>query len=210
MGLVQERRVQPLSERIYQKISGDIVNGQLSAGESLIQEKIAELYGVSRTPVRDTLNRLVHEGLATLVPGAGYFVTELTATNMAEVYEVRRELERMAVTKFDGDYSALDLARLELLIAQGAAVEPGDEAALFAASRDFHLALVAPCPSKFLLQTLDAIWENPIQRMITRSYPPTAEKIAAVAAMHQDIVRTARAGDTAELIALLAGCHEVD
>lgn len=203
-------KVQPMSERIYQKISADIVNGVFESGTPLVQEKIAEEYGVSRTPVRDSLNRLVHDGLATLVPGAGYFVTELTRTNMAEVYEVRQALESLAVRKFGANYSELELARLELLIAQGAAVPEGDEAGLFAATREFHLAVVAPCPSQFLLKTLQGIWDNPLQRLITHSYELSAQKIAQVAATHRRIVAAARTGDPDQLIPMLALCHDVD
>lgn len=203
-------KVQPMSERIYQKIRADIVNGVFESGTPLVQEKIAEEYGVSRTPVRESLNRLVHDGLATLVPGAGFFVTELTRTNMAEVYEVRQVLESMAVRKFGAAYSDLELARLELLIAQGAAVPEGDEEGLFAAMREFHLAMVAPCPSQFLLKTLKGIWENPLQRLITHSYELSADKIKQVAQTHREILQAARAGDLEQLIPALARCHDLD
>lgn len=202
------KKMRPLSEQVYERISDEIVNGVVEPGAPLVQEQLADEYGVSRTPVRDALNRLVHEGLATLVPGAGYFATTLTPSNVAEVYEVRKALEIMAIRQFGANYSPLELARLELLIAEGSA--SADAEALFAATRRFHLGLAAPCPNKFLLSTLETVWDNPVQRLISRSYPLDEAKLARVAEAHGKILASARAADPDLLISLLDLCHERD
>ena len=150
----------------------------------------------------------MHEGLATLVPGAGYFATTLTPSNVAEVYEVRKALEIMAIRQCGAKYTPLELARLELLIAEGSA--SADAEALFTATRRFHLSLAAPCPNKFLLTTLESVWDNPVQRLISRSYPLDDAKLARVADAHRKILASARAGDPDVLIPLLDLCHEKD
>ena len=202
------KKMRPLSEQVYERISDEIVNGVVEPGAPLVQEQLADEYGVSRTPIRDALNRLVHEGLATLVPGAGYFATTLTPSNVAEVYEVRKALEIMAIRQCGAKYTPLELARLELLIAEGSAST--DAEALFITTRGFHLNLAAPCPNKFLLTTLESVWDNPVQRLISRSYPLDDAKLARVADSHRKILAAARAGDPDVLIPLLDLCHEKD
>jgi DNA-binding GntR family transcriptional regulator len=202
------KKVRPLSEHVYDRISNDIVNGVIAPGGALVQEQIAEEYGVSRTPVRDALTRLVHDGLATLEPGSGYFATTLTRSEVEEVYEVRKALEVMAIRQGGAKYSNLELARLELLIAEGAASTDAEE--LFSATRAFHLSLAAPSPNSFLLKTLQSVWDNPVQRLISRSYPLDQDKLDRVADAHQKIVAAARAGDLDVLIPLLDLCHEKD
>lgn len=202
------RTGRPLSEQVYDKISNDIVKGVIAPGAPLIQEQLAEEYSVSRTPVRDALNRLVHEGLATLTPGSGYAATNLTRSEVAEVYEVRKALEVMAIRQLEGKYTGLELARLEFLIAEGAASADAEE--LFEATRAFHLALIAATPNRFLVRTLQAVWDNPVQRLISHSYPVDQAKLDRVAEAHHKIVDAARAGDLEALIPLLDTCHQKD
>jgi len=200
------KNARPLSEHIYERISDEIVNGVIAPGAPLVQEQLASEYGVSRTPVRDALNRLVHDGLATLEPGSGYFATTLTRSEVEEVYEVRKALEVMAIRQFGAQYSHIELARLELLIAEGAASADPEE--LFTATRAFHLGLAAPARNGFLLKTLQSVWDNPVQRLITRSYPLDKAKLDRVADDHRRILAAARAGDPDALIPLLDLCHE--
>jgi len=202
------KKGRPLSERVYESICNDIITGSIPPGAALVQEQIAEEFGVSRTPVRDALNRLVHEGLATLTPGAGYEATSLTRSEVEEVYEVRRALEAMAITQAGARYTDVDIARLELLIAEGAASSDAEE--LFAATRAFHLRLAAVSPNAFLLKTLEAVWDNPVQRLISHSYPLDQAKLDRVATAHRRILAAVRDRDVETLIPLLEDCHRKD
>lgn len=205
-----ERDARPLSLQAYDRISKDIIEGVFAPGSPLVQEQLAEAYGVSRTPIRDSLNRLVHEGLAELLPGSGYVVSDLTHTVIADVYEVRRGLERMAIEHFGAQYSPVDFARMEFLIVEGEHAARSDPAGQFRAARQFHGALVAPCTNLFLLQTLDAVWEHPVQRRIAQTYTEEPGRLARVSHEHRRIVETARRGDAAKMLELLEHCHRLD
>ena len=198
----------PLSERVYVRLCADLVAGTIAPGDPLVQEQLAESYGVSRTPIRDALNRLVHEGLAELTPGAGYTAAGLTQTRVADVYEVRRELEALAIRQFQAKFDGVTLARLELNIAEGAAAESTE--GLFTATRAFHLTLASPAPNRFLLTTLESVWDNPVQRLISGSYDFNPAKLDKVAASHRRILEAARAGEVERLLHLLADCHRED
>lgn len=201
------RDARPLAERVYDQVCDDIINEVIEPGAQLVQDNLASQYGVSRMPVRDVLTRLVHEGMADFFPGRGYFVKVLSESDIMDVYEVRREIEALAIRRFNGAYSPMELAVLEMTLAEASEVQDTDFDEIFRTSRDFHLALVDPCPNKYLLQSLRGIWENPVQRRIIRSYKNDAAKASGVVAKHRHLLEMARKGQIDELIEHLASCH---
>ena len=201
------RDPRPLAERVYERVCDDIVMELIAPGAQLVQDQLAARYEVSRMPVRDVLARLEHEGMADFIPGRGYFVKVLGEQDVVDVYEVRREIEALAIRRFSGRYTPMELARLEMSLAEADAVRDEDFDAIFRTSTDFHLALVDPCPNKYLLQSLRGIWENPVQRRIIRFYKNDPAKAAGVVAKHRRLLDMARKGQTEQLIEHLANCH---
>jgi DNA-binding GntR family transcriptional regulator len=84
---------------IYERLRDDIVSGVYSPGHVLVQEQVAAVLGTSRTPVRDALNRLTHEGLVEWNPGNGYAVVPLTDATISHVHSVRERLETLALSR---------------------------------------------------------------------------------------------------------------
>lgn len=74
-----------------------IVSGRLTPGRRLVERQVAELLGISRTPVREAFFRLVKEGLITNSAGRGLAVSELTALEITGVYQAMAALERAAM-----------------------------------------------------------------------------------------------------------------
>ena len=88
--------VRSLFHTVYDRIKQDIIAGRLQPGEPLFEEELAQRLQVSRTPVREALRRLHHEGLARIVPNKGAFVRVLTPRDIREIYELRQALESFA------------------------------------------------------------------------------------------------------------------
>ncbi|GAA5232422.1 GntR family transcriptional regulator [Verticiella sediminum] len=84
---------------IYQRIYDAIVEHRLLPGTKLSEERVAELFAVSRTQVRGVLQRLAAEELVTLYPNRGAFVTTPTAAAARDVFDVRRTLEPAVVER---------------------------------------------------------------------------------------------------------------
>lgn len=84
---------------IYSRIYKSIVEHRLQPGTKLTEERLAELFAVSRTQVRGVLQRLAVEQLVTLVPNRGAFVATPTAAEAHDVLDVRRTLEPGVVTR---------------------------------------------------------------------------------------------------------------
>ena len=85
-----------LEEYVAHRIREAILKGYYKPGERLDQTELAELLGVSRSPVRDALKRLAAEGLVTLHPHRGAMVAELSREELEEIYLIRRVLEGLA------------------------------------------------------------------------------------------------------------------
>lgn len=83
----------PPREAISHALRDDILDGRLQAGERLIEESIAERFGVSRVPVREALSQLQSEGFITLVRYRGATVSGASRADTLELMQVRRGLE---------------------------------------------------------------------------------------------------------------------
>jgi DNA-binding GntR family transcriptional regulator len=93
-----------------------ILNGQLVPGQRLLQEELAGRLGISRTPVREALQRLANEGLVDISSYKGATVANLSASEMIEVYSVRIALESYAASLATQRITEADLERLEGLM----------------------------------------------------------------------------------------------
>ena len=80
-----------LNKKAYDAIKMDIVERRLIAGTRLVDSKLAEQYGISRTPIRDALMRLTEEGLVENT-GKGYYVYMPSADDIRELFELRQAM----------------------------------------------------------------------------------------------------------------------
>lgn len=104
-----------------------ILTAALPPGARLRQEKLAELFGTSRIPIREALRALEYEGLVSSMPRRGFTVTELDADDIEEVYDLRVVLESHAVRLAVPLITDEDLQLLEGLYARMVAAVTGDE-----------------------------------------------------------------------------------
>lgn len=129
-------------KKIETALMNDIAAGVLSPGERLDEMTLTERFGVSRTPVREALSRLVAQGV--LIPGAkrGVRVAEYTREELAQIFETMHEIEA-ACARIASQRLTL-LARVEIEIAQAACVsaaETGEREAYQRANEDLHKAI---------------------------------------------------------------------
>lgn len=82
-----------LRGRVFNKLREDILSGQYHENEELRENTIGQELGVSRTPVREALRQLELEGLVTMIPNKGAYVTGITAKDIHDIYIIRSFLE---------------------------------------------------------------------------------------------------------------------
>jgi len=85
-----------LHSRVYNQIRNDILNGVYEPGESLVEMKLSEELGVSRTPVREALRQLELEGLVQSVPNRGVTVRGISQQDIQDIYTIRMMIEGLA------------------------------------------------------------------------------------------------------------------
>ena len=86
----------PLREVIFDTLREAIIVGELKPGERLMEVKLAEKMGVSRTPVREAIRKLELEGLVEMLPRKGAHVADLSVKDIMDVLEVRSTLDGLA------------------------------------------------------------------------------------------------------------------
>jgi len=105
-----------LNEQVYEEIRARVLTRRHAPGAKLSLHGLATELGVSRSPVHHALTRLVSEGLLTVRPRRGYYVTPVTAEALAEGYEVRLALELHAAERTVGLLGASQLRTLRSLL----------------------------------------------------------------------------------------------
>ncbi len=86
-------RTQTITDAAYEKIKSDILSGKYKPGQHLREKDLCDDLQVSRTPIRDALNRLGQEGLVVVKPHKGVFVRKFTKKNIQDYYQTRAVLE---------------------------------------------------------------------------------------------------------------------
>jgi DNA-binding GntR family transcriptional regulator len=106
-----------LNDRVYEELRSRILTRQHTPGSKLSLHTLADELGVSRSPVHHALTRLVSEGLLTVRPRRGYYVSPVTARAVAEGYDVRLALELLAAERTVGRLTHRQLERFDELLA---------------------------------------------------------------------------------------------
>lgn len=151
-----------LSTQVYRELREAICDRRIPPRRRLVQNALADQLGISRTPVRDALSRLVQEGLVDPAPVRGGFVVrEFTPHEVLEIYDVRLALEPVAARGAVGRHSAPQLAEMRELneaIANRSADSLSHDYQL---NERFHELVVAPCDNQILRRMLAQLWQMP-------------------------------------------------
>jgi DNA-binding GntR family transcriptional regulator len=154
---------------IYEHLLNAIVSGEINGGQRIVESELANLFGVSRTPIREALRLLEVDGLVELIPYRGVVVTEITPQDVRESLEIKAMIEGftawLGAQQFDkAVISELDsiLNELEQHIAEG------DLQCILAANLKFHYKIVASVHNDKLLNYYEQLTQS-LKRIYTIS-----------------------------------------
>jgi DNA-binding GntR family transcriptional regulator len=143
-----------LTQQAYRHIRDEIIQGKLDGRQHLTENYFAERFGISKSPVREALNRLESEGLITIVPRRGAFVAELSVHDIEEIFELREALEAMVVR--DAVLSDKILAHLRTTVMSAQQFrEENDKVNYIRADASFHTTLVEASSNSRLKKILE-------------------------------------------------------
>jgi DNA-binding GntR family transcriptional regulator len=151
--------IQNTAEVIAQSLKEMIYEAELKPGEPLIQERIAQMFQVSRVPVRDALQLVIAAGLAVSVPRRGVVVRPLSSRHLEELFEVRNILEGAAIRTVSRNRTPELLRGLRALIReQEACLKAGDVKRNEKLDDEFHRALYEAAGNTRLLELILGNW----------------------------------------------------
>lgn len=139
-----------LKAKAYDALEEMIVTLELPAGAAVSEAVLAKRLGMSRTPVREALQRLAREGLIRVLPRRGLLVTELDVGKQLRMLEVRRVIERLLAERAAGRRNTPQASAFRAVAAEfEAAGKAGDEALFTRADRTFNRLLTEAAHNEF-------------------------------------------------------------
>lgn len=189
---------QSASEQVYRVLREKIEDGALAPGEQLADGELAEALGVSRTPVREALRRLVDQGAVETVPGRHTRVAPVQETDPGQVLPLLAVLHEFATRCAITTIGAADLDEMRAANERMlTAIHDGDAPAAQAADHEFHAVLVRRADNPYLSACLDMIslHARRLETMYFRDDDPGVESHE----QHRRIIEALREGreDTA-------------
>lgn len=190
-------------QAIVDELRRVILDGGAPPGTPIPVAEVAEIFGVSTIPVRESLKTLTGEGLVAHQPNSGYAVAQLTGSELAEMYIVRETLESAALAAAVTNATEADraaVAAVHRLLER--AVRENDPHTYHRQSRHFHLGLARPSRMQRLIHMLESAWNitEPVQLMVHVD----ASRRAALHEDHQDMLDAFLSRDTERLLATSA------
>ncbi len=144
-----------LKVKAYEYIREQIMNCVYQPGELLSESKIVEALGVSRTPVREALNRLEQENLIRIVPKQGIWVSDISFGMIMSIYETRILVEPEAIRKY-GNQVPVD--ELEKLIKIVETMQGMDEKQAVDADIGIHRLIMHAMPNEFIHGMMEKVY----------------------------------------------------
>jgi GntR family transcriptional regulator, carbon starvation induced regulator len=187
-----------LSEQAHQKIKRDILNGSLLPGAKLRLDAISERYDIGQAPVREALNQLSAEGLVARRSQKGFFVSELSISDLEDLVKARIWIETRALsesiakatTEWDNGLILAyhRLARTRRLMNE--ADVDSYNAEWEVRHDEFHLQLISQCGSSWMVQFCSTMMDQSVRyRNLSVNY--TLARRGDALAEHEELLNVA-------------------
>ena len=142
------------TDEIYERILTAITEHRLQPGTQLIEDRLARIFDVSRTKIREATGRLVHDRIAINIPNRGAFVASPSAKEAREIFVARRLIEPALIRQVASHATPKQIATLRAHVAKETAARAREGYAIIPLSGEFHLLLADMAGNSFLARTL--------------------------------------------------------
>jgi DNA-binding GntR family transcriptional regulator len=157
MGYVKKKEG-PKQEIAYRRIKAGILENEFPADTMLIEGKLCQMLGFSKTPIREALRRLASEGLVEFFPERGTFVSRTGIAEFIELFDVREALEGMAARLCAVRKDSRVISRLnEIIVKMFDELESGAEGAMPLENMEFEIALINGSANNRLIISATAV-----------------------------------------------------
>lgn len=150
-----------LNELVHERLRTEILEGKLAPGTRMKQEQLTKRLGVSRTPIREALQRLETEGLVQFVRRSSAVVSGFSRRRIEEIFEVRALLEVYAAEGAAQNLNEKSLRRLRRLIEEMNHLHSRNQTGkLLEKNDEFHRAICEAAGNEVLLEMLGQVWRD--------------------------------------------------
>lgn len=146
-----------LSGNVYQQIRNSIVSGELAPGQRVTETKLAESLNVSRTPIREAVQRLETEGVLRHSPRQGLIVRQLEYQEVVELYAMRLVLESTAAALSAQQATEPEIEILSDIVDMEGSVETGDAEQSINYNKVFHETLAQSAHNRYLIDSIRSL-----------------------------------------------------
>jgi DNA-binding GntR family transcriptional regulator len=206
-GQLAPLRIESTPALVAARIRAGIFDRTFPPDGQLNEVELARDLGVSRGPVREAFQRLIHEGLLRAERNRGVFVVALDQHSMRDVYFVRDVIEQAAALRLAERHDEAGLGELERIVDSMKGAMTGDWSELVAIDLEFHRTLVAAAGSERLLRMFEPIYAE--TRLLLSYLEIHYDDRADLHDEHRGILAAISSGDDA-LIARLVHLHMTD
>ena len=184
----------PNTLRIRRALENAIVDGRYPPGARLNPEALAQEFDCSRTPIREALQQLEASGLVQVLPKRGTYVSEWSAGELAERFEVMAEVEAMCARLAARRITDAELAQFEAVHAACRELaKAGDVEAYYLRNSDFHHCIYEATHNAFLAQEASRL--HAMLQPYRRLQLQVRNRMARSFTEHDVVVAAIRAGD---------------
>lgn len=150
----------PLSEKIAHTIRNNIIKGIIKPGERLVEPKLSEMMGISRTPIREALRLLEMEGFIEIIPRRGAVVTTLSRKDIDDIFVIKMKLEPLASGLSVNYLSKNDLDKMQELADKLESGSAKGVTQLINWNYDFHNIFIYKCGNDRLIKMLEGLQQQ--------------------------------------------------
>lgn len=193
-----------LTDELYALLKQRILTHEMIAGDKINIDKLARDLGVSNIPIRESLFRLASEGFVTVVPFKGMFVAGMNMRDIDEIFEVRGQLEELAIRKAAGKIPGQRLRQM-LQELQSREEEPArdvaeNEARVLRLNEGLHGTILAYADNANLQRMVTSLMERIYRYLNLHHYKI---ELRAEQAEHEQVVRALLAGDPEQAVSAM-------
>lgn len=150
----------PLRELVYEELRNLILSGEIKPGTRMMEIELADSMGVSRTPIREAIRKLEKEGLVTIEPRKGAYVSTISMNDIVNIIQIRGTLEGLAATLAATRIKEIELMKLkEASQAFDRAVEEGNTKEMISNDTLFHHIIVEASGNDLLIKMVTDLQE---------------------------------------------------
>lgn len=197
----------PLRDVVFKTLRQAILRGELKPGERLMEIRLANKLGVSRTPIREAIRKLELDGLVVMIPRKGAEVAEITEKSLRDVLEVRKVLEELSVELACDRITKEQIKELEKAAEEFKEILKSDDITEIAeADVHFHDIIYQAADNQRLTQLLSNLGEQMYRyRIEYLKNPDVHEKLLSE---HEEIIKNIRERKKESAVRIM--CEHID